>query len=69
MVRGHSRQAHLEEPPMPPPFVQLGILVFAAIVGVLVGLAHSYAERWCPYCHLEVSRLASTCPHCRCRLD
>ncbi|MBI3748552.1 MAG: hypothetical protein HY262_06880 [Chloroflexi bacterium] len=52
------------------PLAQLWILVTFAIAGVLVGVAQMYdAEHWCPCCKLQVSRNASTCPHCRCRLD
>ncbi len=51
------------------PLAQLWILVVFAIVGVLAGVAQMLAERSCPCCHLQVSRTASKCPHCRCRLD
>jgi hypothetical protein len=51
------------------PLAQLWILVVFAIVGVLVGVAQMNAERLCPCCRLQVSWLASRCPHCRCRLD
>jgi hypothetical protein len=51
------------------PLAQLWILVAFAIAGVLVGLAQMYAERWCPCCKLQVTRSASSCPHCRCRLN
>jgi hypothetical protein len=68
MVRATTRSL-LRERPMLAPLAQLWILIAFAIAGVLVGVAQMYAERWCPCCKLQVTRSASTCPHCRCRLD
>ena len=45
------------------------ILIVFAMIGVIVGVAQMNAERWCPYCKLQVTWNVSTCPHCRCRLD
>lgn len=54
---------------MLPPLAQLWILVVFSLVGVLAGVAQMSAARVCPCCRLDVSRTASKCPHCRCRLD
>ena len=51
------------------PLAPLLILIVFTVAGVIIGVAQLSTERWCPYCKLEVSWQASTCPHCRCRLD
>jgi hypothetical protein len=50
-------------------YAPLLILIVFALAGVIVGFAQQNTERWCPYCKLQVTWKASTCPHCRCRLD
>ena len=51
------------------PLAPLWILVVFALVGVLAGVAQTLADRWCPYCKLQVNWNASKCPHCKCHLD
>jgi hypothetical protein len=51
------------------PISPLLFLIVGALAGVLVGVAHAYAERRCPCCKLLAVRTASRCPHCRCRMD
>ena len=55
--------------PMLEPISPLLFLIVGALAGVLVGVAHAYAERRCPCCKLLAVRTASRCPHCRCRMD
>jgi hypothetical protein len=51
------------------PLAPLWILVVFALIGVLAGVAQTLADRWCPYCKLQVNWNASKCPHCKCHLD
>jgi len=46
------------------PFV---FVIVGAMVGLLVGLAHSSADRKCPCCGLHSSWPTPRCPSCRCR--
>ena len=50
------------------PLAQLWLLIVFAIAGVLVGVAQMVSERPCSCCGIRVSRMASRCPHCRCRM-
>jgi hypothetical protein len=49
------------------PIAQVWLLIGFAIAGVLVGVAQTFADRTCQCCRLLVSRMAPTCPYCRCR--
>lgn len=55
--------------PMLGSLAPLWILVIFAMVGVIAGVVQMQADRWCPYCKLQVSWGVSKCPHCLCRLD
>ena len=46
----------------------LVLLIMGALVGLIVGVAHAYAERTCPCCGLHSSGTAARCPYCRCRM-
>jgi hypothetical protein len=48
--------------------IPLLLLIVGAIVGLVVGVTHSYAERRCPCCGLHSSLPTPTCPYCRCRM-
>jgi hypothetical protein len=68
MVRPTSRLVPRENP-MLASLAPLWILVAFALVGVIAGIAQMQADRWCPYCKLQVNWGVSKCPHCLCRLD
>jgi hypothetical protein len=47
------------------PIWMLWIFAGFGLAGVLVGVAQTASHRACPYCHNQVEKRASRCPHCR----